>query len=252
MFGIPHQLKGKFILFEGLSGSGKSTQAQLLHSHLAKDVTSDVLLNREPSQSVFGRMIRALIERREVPSDWILEAERHLVEGDLGVFHPLLQKIVRGDILTEEERQQIFVLDRLEDIRQTILPALAAHKIVVQDRFNLSTHAYYAAAHSDPAALEYIVRLHQQILGFSYILPDLIFVFDMPAEQAVARLEFSGKTIDIYEQGEYLKRVREAYAFLARQLSQETIVVVLDGGRGKEDLHKEIIETVRFHLMRSC
>jgi len=68
----------------------------------------------------------------------------------------------------------------------------------------------------------------------------------------VARLEFSGKTIDIYEQGEYLKRVREAYAFLARQLSQETIVVVLDGGRGKEDLHKEIIETVRFHLMRSC
>ncbi|MBI5153229.1 MAG: hypothetical protein HZA36_02100 [Parcubacteria group bacterium] len=250
MFGVLHQQKGKFILFEGLSGSGKSTQAQLLYDRLVKDATHDVILNREPSQGIFGRMIRALIERQQVRAEWVLEAKQHLTEGNLSVFYPVLQKIGQGEPLEEKERQQLFVLDRLEDIRQTIFPVLAAQKIVVQDRFNLSTHAYYSAAHPGQAAMEYIIQLHKQILGSAYLLPDLVFVFDLPAEHAVARLEFSGKTIDIYEQGEYLKRVREAYAFLAEQLSQRTNVVVLDGMRGKDALHKEIVEIVHMHLSR--
>jgi len=249
MFGVPHQLKGKFFLFEGLSGSGKSTQAQLLFDRFVSNVEARVLLNREPSQGVFGRMIRALIERKQVPAEWFLEIGYQWAgESRWEEFLPLVRKIARGENLEEMERQQLFVLDRFDDITRTIIPALKDSRIVVQDRFDLSTYAHYAAAHAGVVSIDDIAELHRKILGSSYILPDLIFVFDMPAEHAVARLEFSGKTIDIYEQGEYLKRVRETYTFLAEQLSHKTHVVVLDGMRGKEELHKEIVGIVNSHL----
>ncbi|MEK7498701.1 MAG: hypothetical protein AAB611_02465 [Patescibacteria group bacterium] len=245
-----HQFKGKFILFEGLSGSGKSTQAQLLCDRLVQDATDQILLNREPTQGVFGRMIRALIERKPVPTEWFLEVGYQCAgESKWEEFLSPVRKIARGESLEEMERQQLFVLDRFDDITRTIVPALKDSKIVVQDRFDLSTYAYYAAAHGGAVSIDDITELHRKILGSSYILPDLIFVFDMPAEHAVARLEFSGKTIDIYEQGEYLKRVREAYAFLAEQLSHETNVVLLDGMRGKEDLHEQIVDVASRQIL---
>jgi len=248
MFGVSHQQKGKFILFEGLSGSGKSTQAQLLYDYISKE-SAGVVLNREPSQGVFGRMIRALIERKHVPAEWFLEVGYQWAgENRWEEFLPLVRKIARGESLGEMERQKLFVLDRFDDITRTIVPALKDSRIIVQDRFDLSTYAYYVAAHAGVVSIDDIAELHRKILSSSYILPDLIFVFDMPAEHAVARLEFSGKTIDIYEQGEYLKRVREAYAFLAEQLSSKTHVVVLDGMRGKGELHKEIVEIVLPYL----
>ncbi len=243
-----HKHSGKFILFEGVSGSGKSTQAKLLYERLLKDGVS-VAFNREPSSGVFGRIIRAVIEGKDVPSISFLEAgyilKRFLPNrADLYI---VLAKLAQGVELTELERQTLFVLDRLDDIVSTIFPALKSGKVVVQDRYDLSTYAYCAANSDSTEVLGEIADLHEDLVGSSYVLPDLIFILDCPAEVAVTRLASSGKEIDRYEHESSLRRVRDQYVTLGLELAVKTNVYVLDGTESPEKIHERIVLRVKEH-----
>ena len=112
--------QGRFISFEGIDGSGKSTQAKLLAKTLG-DLGYDVVLTREPGGSVGAEEIRALVLQGD-PDRWSAESE----------------------IL-------LFTAARRDHMEKTILPALNAGKIVICDRFADSTRMYQGLSRGDLA-----------------------------------------------------------------------------------------------------
>ncbi|MDR3628782.1 MAG: dTMP kinase [Desulfocapsaceae bacterium] len=165
---------GKLIVFEGIDGTGKSTQLSLLGQVLGERGLP-VLSTCEPTDGVYGRRIRALYRNRE--------------------------SISRLDEL------QLFLADRREHVQDCIVPALAAGKIVLCDRYFLSTIAYQGAAGLDPAAI-----LQQN--SFAPV-PDLALLFQAPAATGIARITGRrGEILNDFEQKDALAKVAEIFASL--------------------------------------
>ena len=143
--------QGLFITFEGIDGSGKSSQARLLADHL-KTTGHDCLLTREPGGSEGAEEIRRL-----------------LVEGD-------------PDRWSAETEILLFTAARRDHLEKTIEPALAAGKTVVSDRFADSTRVYQGAARADLRGV--VDQLHSLMIGRE---PDLTFIIDMDPETALTR-----------------------------------------------------------------
>lgn len=158
---------GVLIVFEGIDGTGKSTQLELLHSFLAKEGYT-VIATREPTNGHFGKQIRALYKNRSSVS----------IEKEL----------------------ELFLADRKEHVDTLISPALTAGKIVLCDRYFLSTAAYQGAAGMDPAAI---------IASNSFApTPDIAFIFEIKAEESIRRItEKRGDTLNDFEQLESLQNV---------------------------------------------
>ncbi len=112
--------KGLLIAFEGIDGTGKSTQIHLLADYLrAKEF--EVIETREPTDGPYGRKIRQLYVNRKS--------------------------------FTPEEELELFVQDRRQHVDEVISPALAEGKMVLTDRYYYSTAAYQGAAGMDPKAI---------------------------------------------------------------------------------------------------
>ena len=138
---------GKFVTFEGIDGSGKSTQARFLADRL-----DDVVLTREPGGSAGAEEIRQL-----------------LLTGD-------------PDRWTAETEILLFTAARRDHLEKTILPALEAGKTVISDRFADSTRVYQGATRGD---LRHTVdQLHDLMIGRE---PDLTFIIDMDPAAALTR-----------------------------------------------------------------
>jgi dTMP kinase len=112
--------KGLLIAFEGIDGTGKSTQLALLAGYL-RDQGFEVIETREPTDGPYGRRIRELY-------------------------------VDRGSCSPEEELD-LFVQDRKQHVDEVIAPALADGKVVLTDRYYFSTAAYQGAAGCDPDAI---------------------------------------------------------------------------------------------------
>ncbi|NNE80822.1 MAG: dTMP kinase [Silicimonas sp.] len=142
---------GRFITFEGIDGSGKSTQARLFAAYL-KAKGGEVVLTREPGGSHGAEEIRRL-----------------LVEGNPDRWSP-------------ETEILLFTAARRDHLEKTILPALDRGASVVSDRFADSTRVYQGAARGDLRAL--VDQLHDAVIGKE---PDLTFVIDMDPAEALRR-----------------------------------------------------------------
>ena len=140
-----------FISFEGIDGSGKSTQARALADHLRR-VGRDVILTREPGGSPGAEDIRALVLTGD-PDRWSAETE----------------------IL-------LFTASRRDHLEKTIRPALAKGQTVISDRFADSTRVYQGATRGDLRGM--VDQLHALMIG---VEPDLTFVIDMDPTIALAR-----------------------------------------------------------------
>lgn len=144
---------GLFVSFEGIDGSGKSTQARRLADAL-RAAGREVVLTREPGGSPGAEEIRRLLVEGE-PGRWSAETE----------------------IL-------LFTAARRDHLERTIGPALARGATVVTDRFADSTRVYQGTARGDLSAL--VDRLHALMIGRS---PDLTFIIDLDPELALARTD---------------------------------------------------------------
>ncbi len=143
--------QARFITFEGIDGSGKSTQARLLSAYL-KAKGTDVVLTREPGGSPGAEEIRRL-----------------LVEG-------------ATDRWSAETEILLFTAARRDHLEKTISPALARGATVISDRFADSTRVYQGAARGELRAL--VDTLHGAVIGCE---PDLTFVIDMDPGEALSR-----------------------------------------------------------------
>ncbi|MBI2371950.1 MAG: dTMP kinase [Deltaproteobacteria bacterium] len=168
--------QGILIAIEGIDGSGKSTQADLLTRALVREGYPVVKL-KEPTSGRWGQRIR------------------EIVQGG------------RGDLRPQAELE-LFVQDRYEDVQERILPALEQDHIVVMDRYYFSTMAYQGALGLDPRAIQ---RVNEEFAP----RPDLVFILHLPPSVAVQRITRSrGTGNDAFEQERYLAAVEAIYTDL--------------------------------------
>lgn len=169
-------MRGRFVVFEGIDGCGKSSQlARLAQAMRAEG--ADPLVTAEPTQGAYGRRIRAMARS--------------------------------GERVAPDEELRWFVEDRREHVMGEIEPALAAGRLVLCDRYYLSTVAYQGARGRDWRAL-----LAASEAEFPQ--PDLALLFELGVDAALARL--AGRrgvaSEPVFEQRDYLLRVAEIFAAL--------------------------------------
>jgi dTMP kinase len=186
---------GYFISFEGIDGSGKSTQARLLADHL-RGTGRDVVLTREPGGSPGAEEIRALV-----------------LEGD-------------GDRWSPETELLLFTAARRDHLERTIAPALEAGQIVICDRFADSTRLYQGLARADLRRL--VDQLHSLMIGRE---PDLTILIDMDPATGLGRALARGSGEDRFESfGDSMQqKIRQGFLDLAQEFSARFVTV--DGNR---------------------
>ena len=195
-------MKGKLICIEGIDGSGKTTQVNLLAKAL-RGRGYDVVILREPTDGVYGRKIRKMIEE--------------------GKTDP-------------EELFELFLKDRKENIEKNILPALKNGKIVIMDRYYISTLVYQSEV-----GIERILEAHEKI---SAPKPDLVIILDIPVDEALRRLKV--KSCDSFERREILEKHRKQYEKIAKYLreKEKMNVVIIDATGSEEEVHKKVLREV--------
>ena len=165
-----------FIVFEGIDGCGKSTQAKLLANHF-NERGEETLLTFEPGNTLAGKKLREMI----------------LTDRTISL-HP------RTELL-------LFNADRVEHVEKVIRPALALNKVVISDRYIYSTIAYQVGGRG---FTENIINFLNDFTTDN-LIPDHVFYIDLSPEIALARitekdkfedekLEFYNKTANKYRQ----------------------------------------------------
>ncbi|MBV0892402.1 dTMP kinase [Paracoccus sp. Z118] len=189
-----------FISFEGIDGSGKTTQARLLAEHL-RAAGHEVVLTREPGGAPGAEEIRRL-----------------LVEG-------------AGDRWSPETELLLFTAARRDHLERTIRPALAAGAVVISDRFADSTRVYQGTVRADLRAT--VDRLHDLMIG---IEPDLTLVIDADPAVAMTRLTDRGGNEDRFERfgPGFQQRLRDGFRALAIEAPQR--VRLIDAAGSLEDV----------------
>ncbi|MFO7273448.1 MAG: dTMP kinase [Bacillota bacterium] len=200
-----------FISFEGVDGSGKSTQIQLLLQYLDERGVPYVF-TREPGGTPIAEQIRRIL---------LDPANREM------------------SVITEA---LLFAAGRADHVSRIIRPALEAGKVVICDRFVDSSLVYQGAAGGLP--IEFLVSINQMATGA--LRPHRTILLDVDPEVGLARLggvdRIEGKSL------EYHRLVREAYLELAR--SEPRRVKVVDASRSVEEVQKDIRRLVEEVLPR--
>ena len=167
----PH-LRGCLVVFEGIDGTGKSTQIELLARYLrARDI--EVETDFEPTRGPWGMKVR--------------------------------QAAQSGERLSVEDEVECLLQDRREHVKNFIEPALAAGKWVLLDRYYLSMMAYQGASGED------VERLREMNEEFATI-PDAAFWLDIPVETALERMNARGNGHDAFEKEDFLSAVAKVYS----------------------------------------
>jgi dTMP kinase len=207
--------KGCFITFEGIDGSGKSTQARLLAEHLQSQ-GREVVLTREPGGSAGAEEIRALVLQGE-PDRWSAETE----------------------IL-------LFTAARRDHLERTIQPAIADGKVVICDRFADSTRMYQGLSRGDLRGT--VDTLHSLMIGRE---PDMTILIDMDSDTGLSRaLSRQGVEERFETFGANLQaQMREGFLSLAREFADR--FVVINGARSIDDVSAEVCETTDSYLART-
>ena len=191
-------MRGKFITFEGIDGSGKSTQLRMLVSDL-RVRGFDVLQTMEPGGTPLGRRLR----------EAFLETEETVA--------PLAELL-------------LFAADRAQHVNFLVKPALEAGKIVVSDRYADATIAYQGAGRGFPDAIvSQVVEL-----ATGGLKPDLTLFFDLPIEAAFARKHSRSQTGEQKnrmdsETAEFYAQVRAAYLTIAEREPQRVRLIDASG-----------------------
>lgn len=197
---------GKLIALEGIDGCGKSIQAARLRDRLESLGHATVTL-REPGDSKYGQQLRGIFAgAREV---------------------------------SPQEEVRLFLEDRRIDVRDNILPALAAGKIVIMDRYYLSSVVYQGCLGLDPGEIQ---AANEAIAPH----PDLTLILDIDPAEAERRIHAARGGGDSFEGAEYQRRVRKAYLGYVDGQG----ILRVDAARSPEQVCDEMLEYVLALLRR--
>lgn len=198
--------RGKFIVFEGIDGSGKTTQ------------------------------IKKLIHRMQqlgIPA----KPDREPTDGDIGT---LLRQYLKQSIKTDGSAiAALFAADRIDHItkKDGILDTLDSGVSVLCDRYYLSSYAYQSIDYD----LNWIMELNR--MAYETARPDIHIFLDVPADVSMERVKRRGET-ELYEVLERQKRIRDNFFMIFDKLKEKENILVLDGTKPSYTIATEVWNTV--------
>ncbi len=192
-------MPGKFIVFEGLDGSGITTQATLLRNHFINK-GKEALMTKEPTNGLIGGVIKALLKK-----EW------------------------RSTPLT---MQMLFAADRSHHINTEIEPSLKKGKMVICDRYILSSLAF--------GSLDVSLEILKQLNAY-FRKPNATIFLDTQPKICIERMKMSRPHVEIFEEEHKLEQVRKNYISL-KGYFPETYSV--DGNRDPNTILNDIIKIV--------
>ncbi len=206
--------KGFFITFEGIEGCGKSTQARLLSQYLEKNGIKNTL-TLEPGGTEIGAKIREILVNPEYR----------------GILHPITEAL-------------LYQADRNQHLKEKVIPLLSKGYVVISDRYHHSSIAYQCYGRGiDCNGINWVFE--NLVNGLT---PDLVFLIDIDVETSIKRVRDRSNQENIklsrfeIEKREFHQRVREGFLKLARENKN---FVVIDGRKGIDEIHQEIVSIVR-------
>lgn len=189
--------KGRFIVFEGLDGSGKTTAMEGLAARLkAENPGRKIYMTREPSDASVGKLIR--------------------------------QALTHQIVLQPKTFTLLFAADRYEHVVNEVLPALERGEDVFCDRYFFSNLAYQG----DVVAQEQILSFNA--LARELITPDLVFFVDTPPEECMRRIHKARSQEELFERLDKLKSTEALYRNAFSMLESEEHIEIIDGMLPKE------------------
>jgi dTMP kinase len=198
-------VRGKFLVLEGIDGSGTTTQLDRVVEHI-RSLGFPAVATREPSTGPIGKLLReALLGQHAMPD---------------------------GTSLGGRTMAMLFAADRFDHLQREVEPQLALGTTVVSDRYLLSSLAYQA---------EETEREWVQLLARGVTQPDRTVLLDLPVEVAAKRRLEAGRPVERYDADSYLAKVAANYRALARV---DASVVVVDGAGSKDDVTGAICQAI--------
>ena len=190
-------MTGKFIVLEGIDGSGTTTQAQRLTNYLfEKDKKNLVVLTREPTRlSPYGQEARRRLENKLLPGEERIDNPAYWAE--------------------------LFINDRQWHLGNVVVPNLNLGLQVISDRHKLSTIACQATQGGD---------IEKVISRQNWMYPaDLTLLLDCPADIAAARMKKERGAPEYFENLEIQKKVRDNYLVAADKMKDKERIITIDG-----------------------
>ena len=196
-----------FITFEGIDGSGKSTQAALFHKWLKEEKGRDAILTREPGGWPGGAVLREIV--------------------------------ISGSLKHKWSEAYLFLLDRAEHVSAVIQPAIDAGRDVICERYHDSTLAYQIWGRGLPLDIfEELARLS------AFPVPDITVLFDISTETAMKRVTSRGNPDSFENEGRsFMEKIREGYISLSKRAPDRWLVIDCCD-KGPEDVFDELVRSV--------
>lgn len=175
---------GKFIVFEGIDGSGKSTQTKLLKKYLEEQGFLVTLTKEPTNNSSVSQKIRQILNK----------------------------EVIAG----AKELQELFIQDRKEHLEKVVIPSLKEGKIVISDRYYFSTIAY---GESERVSKEWLIEKNKDFLA-----PDTTIIIDLDPKICIERITANRSSIDLFEKIGKLEKVRDNYKDIAKKFQNIYII----------------------------
>jgi dTMP kinase len=198
-------VRGKFLVLEGIDGSGTTTQLDRAVAYV-QGLGHAAVATREPSTGPIGRLLREALL------------------GHLG--------LPDGSRMDGRSMALLFAADRIDHLQREIEPQLASGTTVITDRYLLSSLAYQA----EEAERDWVLGLARGILR-----PDLTILLDLPIAVAARRREAAGRPIERYDADSYLEKVAANYRALA---SQDPLVTILNGAATQSEVTTAMCQAI--------
>ena len=205
---MKEQKRGRFLALEGIDGSGKSTQLQLLLERLQ---TRGVICRgtQEPSDGPVGAMLRQILTGR-------MAADGRVIAG-------------------------LFTADRLDHLvnsRDGILRQVQSGVTVVTDRYYFSSYAYQGVE----VDLDWLIQSNR--LSAELLRPDATIFLDVPVSQALERIGRNRSHTELFEKEDRLRATREKYLEAFRRLEGQETVLTVDAGADEDAVARRVWDAV--------
>lgn len=197
-------MNSKFIVFEGIDASGKSTLSQRLYNDLNQDGIS-IYRTSEPTDSPIGSLIRNILNKR-------IEMD----EKTIGV---------------------LYLADRMDHLNNPvngILSHMNQGTHVISDRYYYSSYAY----HVPHLSMDWVINANK--ICADILRPDIVFYIDIPIEVSLERLNKNRRFHDLFETKERITTVYHNYKEAISREGHKDNVIVIDGNRPVDEVYAEI------------
>ena len=183
--------KGKFIVFEGIGGSGKGTQINLLKDYLLTKNKTVLVTNEHTRDTGVGNLIESTIKKK-------------------------------SDQMDPTALQVLFVADRINHSQRVILPALKKYDFVLEDRYMGSTISY-----APPEQRDYFLNLHKTD---KILTPDLVFILNIDLIEAAQRIGKRGDA-DIFDTAEKMRVCLDSYRWYEKHSGHNCVWIDGNGSK---------------------